>query len=126
MILGIGTDLIELERIQFSLKRYGNRFRHRVFTDDEIKYCDSRRSNAHRHYAARFAAKEAVMKALGLGWEEGTSWTEIEVLRDEKGRPEIRLTGTTARTAAKTKYKRIHLSLTHSEKYAAAFVIIEK
>lgn len=126
MILGAGVDLIELTRIRESLKKYGDRFKNRLFTSGEIEYCDSRSSNAFRHYAARFAAKEAVMKALGLGWQQGTSWKEIEVIRNGKGQPQIRLTGSTARTARKLKSKRVLLSLTHSETHAAAFVIIEK
>lgn len=126
MIIGIGIDLIELHRIQASLKQHGARFKNRLFTSREIDYCDSKRSNAFRHYAARFAAKEATMKALGVGWQQGTSWKEIEVIRNEKGQPQIRLTGSTARTARELKSKTIRLSLTHSEAYAAAFVIIER
>jgi holo-[acyl-carrier protein] synthase len=123
--IGIGIDLIELNRVRSSLKKHGNRFKRRLFTDHEIEYCDAKGSSAFRHYAARFSAKEAVMKALGLGWQKGTSWKEIEVYRSEMGQPQIRLTGSTARTALKLKSKRILLSLTHSEHYAAAFVIIE-
>jgi holo-[acyl-carrier protein] synthase len=123
--IGIGIDLIELNRIQASLKRFGDRLKGRIFTEDEIAYCDAKGSNAFRHYAARFSAKEAVMKALGLGWQKGTSWKEIEVFRNKNGQPQIRLTGSTAHTALKLKSKRILLSLTHSEHYAAAFVIIE-
>ncbi|MFI5173518.1 MAG: holo-ACP synthase [Terriglobia bacterium] len=125
MTIGIGIDLIELDRIRASLKRHGDRFKRRLFTEQEIKYCDAKRSNAFRHYAARFSAKEAVMKALGLGWQKGTSWKEIEVFRTQDGQPQIRLTGSTARIALKLKSKRVLLSLTHSEHYAAAFVVIE-
>ncbi|MBZ5553121.1 MAG: holo-ACP synthase [Acidobacteriia bacterium] len=125
MTIGIGIDLIELNRVRSSLKRHGNRFKQRLFTEGEIEYCEAKGSNAFRHYAARFSAKEAVMKALGLGWQKGISWKEIEVYRSETGQPQIRLAGSTARTALKLKSKRILLSLTHSEHYAAAFVIIE-
>jgi len=123
--IGIGVDLIELHRVRASLKRHGSRFKNRLFTEQEIEYCDSKGANAFRHYAARFAAKEAVMKALGVGWQIGTAWKEIEVFRTGKGQPQIRLKGSTARTALKLKSRKIHLSLTHSEDYAAAFAIIE-
>jgi holo-[acyl-carrier protein] synthase len=126
MILGIGIDLIEFDRVQASLKKFGARLKNRVFTSGEITYCDAKRTHAFRHYAARFAAKEAVMKALGLGWQAGTSWREIEVVRNKKGQPQIRLTGSTARTAKKLKCKRILLSLTHSQSQAVALVLIER
>ncbi len=126
MIVGIGIDLIEISRIKHSIEKHGTRFKNRVFTPAEIQYCDSGGRNIFSHYAARFAAKEAVMKALGLGWQQGSSWREIEVVRTDLGQPQIQLTGSTAKSARKVKAAHIHLSLTHSNTHAAAFVVIEK
>jgi holo-[acyl-carrier protein] synthase len=125
MILGIGTDLIEIERIQRAVDhpQWGERFRRRVYTPREIEYCVERRRYA-ESFAARFAAKEAVMKALGRGFGDGINWCEIEVVRSE-GPPAIVLHGNAAEHAARLAIERWHLSLTHSAVAAAAFVIAE-
>jgi len=121
MILGIGIDIVEVERIRAALEqsRTGERFRARVFTPGEVAYC-SRRRNAHESYAARFAAKEAMMKAFG----RAVGWREIEVVRGE-GAPTIRLNGRAAERAAALGIRRIHLSLSHTATLAAAYVITE-
>ena len=97
MIIGIGVDLAEVDRIRDALERHttGERFRSRVFTPGEQAYCERRRGK-YESYAARFAAKEAMMKALGRGWSREVSWTEIEITRESGGRPMIRLHGRTA------------------------------
>jgi holo-[acyl-carrier protein] synthase len=121
MIVGVGVDIAEVARIRAALTnpRTGERFRRRVFTPDEIAYC-ARRRNAHESYAARFAAKEAVMKALGrlLGWQE------IEVVR-LGGPPGVRLHGRAAERAAAQGILRWHLSLSHTADLAVAYVVAE-
>jgi holo-[acyl-carrier protein] synthase len=125
MILGIGIDIIEVARIRAALEnpRTGARFRARVFTDEEIGYC-SRRRNGHESFAARFAAKEAVMKALGSGYGQGIGWREIEVVRGD-GPPTVRLSGAAQRYADALGVHRMHLSLTHTADLAIAYVIAE-
>jgi len=115
----IGLDLIEIDRVRRSLERYGDGFRERCFTPDECAYCESK-ANPAQHYAGRFAAKEAVGKALGFGVY--FTWKEIEV----KGRPKpgVHLTGRTARFAEMIGAGRIELSLTHSRGLAAAVAVI--
>jgi len=121
MVLGIGVDIIEVARIHAALDnpRTGERFRARVFTADEIAYCQRRR-NGHESYAARFAAKEAMMKALGRAY----GWREIEVIRG-KGAPSIRLHGRAATRAAELGITRIHLALSHTAGMAIANVVAE-
>src|SRR3974390_73226 len=98
MIVGTGIDIAEVPRIRQSIERYGDRFLHRVFTDGEISYCRSK-SNFDERYAARFAAKEAAMKALGTGWNYGVRWRDIEVVRMPGGRPTMAFHGTAAELA---------------------------
>ena len=121
MILGIGVDLAEVARIRAALEnpRTGERFRARVFTAEEIAYCAKRR-NGHESFAARFAAKEAMMKALGRAF----GWREIEVVRG-KGAPSIRLHGRAAARADELGVRHIHLSLSHTAELAIAYVIVE-
>jgi holo-[acyl-carrier protein] synthase len=90
MIQGIGNDIIEIKRIESSIQRYGQRFLDKVFTAQEQDYC-LRHRESHRHFAGRFAAKEAVVKALGTGLREGISWLDIEILNDDKGKPTVSL-----------------------------------
>jgi holo-[acyl-carrier protein] synthase len=125
MILGIGIDAIEVARIRAALdnKRTGARFRERVFTEEEIAYC-SRRRNGHESFAARFAAKEATMKALGHGFGQGIGWREIEVVRGD-GPPAVRLSGAARKYADALGVRRVHLSLTHTADLAIAYVIAE-
>jgi holo-[acyl-carrier protein] synthase len=125
MILGIGIDIVEVARIRAALvnPRTGGRFRERVFTETEIAYC-SRRRNGHESFAARFAAKEATMKALGHGFGQGIGWREIEVVRGD-GAPSVRLYGGAQQYADALGVRRVHLSLTHTADLAIAYVIAE-
>ena len=123
-ILGTGVDLAEVDRIERSLNTYGQRFQDRVFTSAEIAYCERFHNRAER-YAARFAAKEAGMKALGTGWRRGIRWQDIEVVRLPGGRPTIRFSGQAERFAEKMGVKRIALSITHTATQALAQVILE-
>lgn len=124
MIIGIGTDIIDVSRMDRVLKS-NPRFVEKVFTPGEIEYCESR---AHRSqsYAARFAAKEAVMKALGTGWDKGVSWQDIEVCHDENGSPTVLITGITEIKYKEKGMRKIHLSISHEKGFAIAFAIAEQ
>jgi holo-[acyl-carrier-protein] synthase len=124
MILGLGTDLIEIERVQQSLTRFGQRFMDKVFTEGEIAYCQQKKHSA-ESFAARFAAKEAAAKALGTGIARGISWREIEVRRNPGERPTLHLTGRAAERADSMGVRHLQLSLTHSRDVAMAVVIAE-
>ena len=124
MIVGTGVDMVEVSRIAGAIERFGERFLARIFTADEIRYCDAKRNRVER-YAARFAAKEAASKALGTGMHRGVSWQQIEVRREPGGRPTIFFTGAAANVAAKLGAARAQLSITHTESTAVAFVILE-
>lgn len=118
-----GVDLVETARIARAIERQGEAFLRRVFTPAERAYCESH-ANAAGSYAARWAAKEAVAKALGTGIGADAAWAEIEVMRAENGQPLIRLHGTAAAAAARMGVTDIRVSLTHTEYYAAAFAVI--
>lgn len=124
MVLSVGVDMIEVERIQKALEdsRIGKRFRERVFTANEIQYCEKKRRGRYESYAGRFAAKEAVMKALGRGWGSKVSWIDIEVARARSGKPEIVLHNKTARLAEELGIRRWSLSITHTVQHGLAFV----
>jgi holo-[acyl-carrier protein] synthase len=124
MIIGTGIDVVEVERIAAALERFGQRFQRRIFTPAEMRYCDSKRNRAER-YAARFAAKEAAVKALGTGWSQGVAWREVEVRREPGGRPTLHFTGVAAQHAQRLGMKRAALSLTHTKEQAMAQVILE-
>lgn len=124
MILGVGTDLIEISRIQKSIARFGDHFLHRVYSAGEIAYC-SRKKNSAESYASRFAAKEAAAKALGTGISFGVSWLEFEVTRQPGLRPKIEFHGRAAAIAVSLGVTHAALSLTHSRDLAIAFVILE-
>jgi holo-[acyl-carrier protein] synthase len=124
MVLGIGTDLTEIERIQKSIDRFGDRFLERVFTAAEIAYCRRKKHSA-ESFAARFAAKEAGAKALGTGISRGVAWLEIEVKREAGQRPTLHWSGRAAELAAQMGVQRTSLSLTHSRELAMAVVVIE-
>ena len=124
MILGTGIDLVEVERIERSLSVYGERFLERVFTPAEREYCDRHKNRAER-YAARFAAKEAGMKALGTGWRRGIRWRDLEVARRPGGRPTLNFAGAAAQMAAHLRVRNVALSLTHTATQAMAEVILE-
>jgi holo-[acyl-carrier protein] synthase len=124
MILGTGIDLMEVERIERTLSLFGERFLKRVFTPAEIEYCRRHRNSAER-YAARFAAKEAGMKALGTGWSHGIRWRDLEVVRRPGGRPTLEFRGVAAERAAGLRVRNVALSLTHTSTEAIAQVILE-
>ncbi len=126
-IVGTGIDVVEVARIERALTRpaTGERFRRRVFTEGEIRYCESRGRPRYQSYAARFAAKEATMKALGTGWNRNAGWHDIEVVRERGGPPGIALSGNAAAFARKKNITRFHLSITHTAGQAIAHVIAE-
>src|SRR5438105_14992345 len=124
MIVGTGIDIAEVHRIAEAMERFGDRFLHRVFTEGERRYCDSKANRVER-YAARFAAKEAGMKALGTGWNHGVRWRDIEVSRRRGSRPTIVFHGKAAEFAARLGAKNTALSLTHTADQALAQVILE-
>jgi holo-[acyl-carrier protein] synthase len=125
MIIGTGIDLIEIERIQNSMDRFGHRFLDRIYTPAEQAYCLSKKKKAAESFAARFAAKEAGAKALGTGISHGVGWLEIEVVRAPGGRPTLRFHGRAAQIAAHIGATRASLSLTHSTAQAMASVLLE-
>ena len=124
MIVGTGIDIAEVPRIAESISRFGDRFLRRVFTEGEQAYCDSKANRVER-YAARFAAKEAAMKALGTGWNRGVRWRDVEVSRQPGGRPTIVFHGKAAEFAAKLGTRNVALSLSHTAEQAVAQVILE-
>ena len=124
MVIGLGTDLIEIERIERSVRRFGDAFLRRVFTPGEIAYC-KRKKNSAESLAARFAAKEAGAKALGTGISRGVGWREFEVSRQPGQRPELHLSGRAAHIAAGLGIRRVSLSLSHSRSMSFAVVVAE-
>jgi holo-[acyl-carrier protein] synthase len=123
-IIGIGQDLVELDRIGKALEQYGERFMERCFTEEERRFLSIRRDPV-PGYAARFAAKEAGAKALGTGIAKGVGWREIEVRRQPGERPTLHFFGRAAERAERMGVRRIHLSLTHGRDIASAIVILE-
>lgn len=124
VIVGSGIDLVEIERIEQSVKRFGQRFLNRVYTTAEQAYCMRKRNSA-ESFAARFAAKEAAAKALGTGISRGVNWLEIEVVREAGGRPTIRFHGRAAEIAQQMNVAHVALSLTHTSILAMASVVLE-
>jgi holo-[acyl-carrier protein] synthase len=124
MIVGIGMDLVSVERIAALLERRGERALRRLFAPGEVAYCRARGRPA-VSFAARFAAKEAFFKALGTGWSGGMAWWEVEVVSAESGAPALRLSGLAAQEAEARGARRYHLSLTHTDDLAGAYVILE-
>jgi holo-[acyl-carrier protein] synthase len=124
MIVGSGVDLAEVRRIRRSIERYGERFLDRVYTPAERAFVE-RKKNRFERYAARFAAKEAAMKAIGTGWKLGVTWQDIEVTNLPSGRPTLRFSGKAAEFAQRLGVRSIALSLSHTEDLAIAEVILE-
>jgi holo-[acyl-carrier protein] synthase len=122
-MLSVGIDLIEVERIETIIAGYGERFLTRVFTEQELRHC---RGQSHQ-LAARFAAKEAVSKALGTGLQhrDGVNWRDIEIASDARGKPIVRLTGAAARRAAQLNLRNFAISLSHTREHAIAMVVAE-
>ena len=125
MVLGVGTDLIEIARMRNSVERFGQRFLGRVFTPAEIEYCLGKKKGAVESFAARFAAKEAGAKALGTGISRGVGWKDIEVRREAGERPRLIWSGRARDRARELGVARAELSLTHSRDLAMAFVVVE-
>ena len=125
MIVSIGIDIIEVARIREVLLRTP-RFRERVFTPSERAYCDSRGAVAAQHYAARFAAKEAALKALQTGWRGGISWQDVEIASRDSGAPYLILHGRVKELFDKSGATAVHLSLSHTSEHAIAEVILER
>ena len=124
MIVGLGIDIAEIDRIEAAIARHGRRFIDRIYTPAEIEYCERFRNRAER-YAGRFAAKEAAMKALGTGWSRGVRWVDIEVTRQPGGRPTLTLHRATQQHAQRLGVRQISLSITHSGNVAFAEAIFE-
>ncbi|HVA95703.1 MAG TPA: holo-ACP synthase [Candidatus Dormibacteraeota bacterium] len=124
MIVGLGVDITEVDRIEASIKRHGHAFLRRIFTPSEIAYCERHRNRAER-FAGRFAAKEAAMKALGTGWAQGVRWVDIEVVREPSGKPTLKLSGASLAIAGRLGVKHIALTITHTGNTALAQVIFE-
>lgn len=124
MILGIGTDIVSVTRIERVLNKWGERFKRRIFTEREIQYCESKRNPA-QHFAVRFSAKEAFYKALGQYQKSGIRWKEIEVIRGANGRPAIEVKGLMKNSLDESGCSRILLTMTHDNEIAEALVIIE-
>jgi holo-[acyl-carrier protein] synthase len=142
MIIGVGVDIVDINSFTESFNE-SKRIRQRVFTETEIAYCESK-PNKYQHYAARFAAKEAVMKAIGTGWDKGVQWKQIEVINEENqklkikkqnannqqlitsgGKPKITLSGKALKLKEECGVDKILVSLSHSETQAIAFVVLE-
>ena len=123
-ILGIGTDIVEVLRIAHMIERHGELFITRVYTDIEIEYCTTRKA-ATQHYAGRWAAKEAVLKALGTGWRRGIGWRDIEIRNDRKGTPTVRLRGGAKDVMDRAGIRTMHVSISHCRSYAVAYVVAE-
>jgi len=119
-----GTDIIEIERVKQSIDSLGDAFRNKVFTENEIKYCEEKKAVKYQSYAARFAAKEAVSKALGTGISRGISWRNIEILNNEYGKPYTVLSGKAQEIYAGLRGTDLSISLSHSENYAVAYAVI--
>jgi holo-[acyl-carrier protein] synthase len=124
MIIGMGIDVEEVERVQGAMERQGERFLRRIFTEEERAYCEQFK-NKYERYAGRFAAKEAAMKALGTGWSRGVRWVDIEITRLRGGRPTLQLRGEARKIADGLGVKNIAISITHTSKQAMAQVIFE-
>jgi holo-[acyl-carrier protein] synthase len=123
MILGTGIDIVKNSRIENLIKKYGDNFLNRIYLKNEINYCSSKANNI-ASYAARFAAKEAFFKALGTG-KRKHSWKDIEIINDELGKPEVKLTGKTSKNAKSKLVKNIFLSISHETDYTVAQIILE-
>ena len=125
MIISIGVDIVEVYRIRETIARTP-RFLERVFTAQEREYCEGKGVSAAQSYAARFAAKEAFLKAIQTGWRGKITWQDIEVVSHENGVPELKITGEAAAILKERRADRVHLSISHTNDHAVAQVILEK
>ena len=124
MIIGIGVDIVEVHRIRNAL-RGTQRMQERVFTEEEIQFCTSRKRQ-YQHFGGRFAAKEAALKALGTGWSRGIRWKEVEITDDETGKPILTFHGKAKEIFEQLSARTAWISITHSPDHAVAMVILEK
>lgn len=124
MIIGTGVDVVDIARIRSVLERSKDRFVFRVFTAAEQQFCNQHRDPA-PHYAVRFAAKEALFKAIGTGWAKGVTWLDVEVLREQQEAPVLKLHGEAQRLIELMSAHKAHISLSHSDQWAVAMVILE-
>jgi holo-[acyl-carrier protein] synthase len=120
-LLGIGIDIVECARIDKMIEKHGDHFLERVYTPREIAYCSHRKAAKSQHFAGRWAAKEAVLKALGTGWSQGIQWVDIEVVNQAGGKPDIELTGEAARIAQQQGIETMLISISHCKAYATAY-----
>jgi holo-[acyl-carrier protein] synthase len=123
MVVGIGLDIVEVARIAKAL-RGSKSITDRVFTPEEIRYCSQHR-NKYQHFAGRFAAKEAALKALGTGWQAGIRWRDVETTAGPMGEPRLTLYGKAAAIFKESKARRSHLTITHATDYAVACVVLD-
>lgn len=121
--MNCGTDIIEISRIKESIQQNGDAFLNKVYTKNEIEYCERHNVAKYQHYAARFSAKEAVSKFFGTGFSGGIDWREIEIINNENGKPEVKLTGKALELFNKEGYKEITLSISHCKEYATSIVV---
>ena len=121
MIFGVGIDIIEIGRIKKSIERFGDKFLNKIFTKTELEYCLSKK-NKYQHFAARFAAKEAVSKALATGWSKGFSWKDIEIFNEKNGMPRVNLLGSLKTFLGNE--KSLQITMSHSEHYVTCFAIV--
>ncbi len=119
-VIGIGTDIIECSRITQMIDKHGDVFLRRVYTEEEIEYCSGRKA-AHQHYAGRWAAKEAALKALGTGWAQGIQWTEVEVINQQGGKPIMVLSGKALEISSQQGILEMMISISHCKQYATAY-----
>ncbi|MDG2399756.1 MAG: holo-ACP synthase [Akkermansiaceae bacterium] len=122
-LVGIGIDVVEVSRIRSSMDEFGRKFLARIFTEREQEYCE-RQKRPEMHYAARFAAKEAISKAFGTGIGKDVGWLDMEILKKSSGEPEVQLKGAAALKAKEKNASQVMVSLTHSKYYAAANAVI--
>ena len=124
MIIGCGIDLVKIERIEKIIKKWGNNFILRIFTSSEKEYCEKKKGNKYQSYAGKFAAKEALLKALGLGLREA-NWKEIEIKNDKLGQPIINTSGKLKNIASIKGVRKYFISISHTKEYAIAQVVLE-
>jgi len=123
-IIGIGSDIVKISRIEKLAERYGTRFLERIFTENEIGYASAKARPA-LHFAARFAAKEAFVKALGSGLRQGINWSDIEIINNDLGKPQFKLHNHAHSASLKLKNPAAWLTLSHEQEFALAFVVLE-
>ncbi len=125
MISGIGVDIVDIHRLEASMNRYGERFANRVFTSAERTYC-THKANSAQHFAARFAGKEAFLKAAGVGLRDGISWQDMEFMNDELGKPNATYCGRLADYMEQQQVTQVHVSFSHTADNAVAVIVLER